>query len=404
MNFNQKYPWQRFWFPVVKKEDTSLGVTGLRPLEEIFTYWDPELRKDEVTFEAIANTNCLLLTGDPGMGKSHALEATYITTDQNLKEHGHQTLWLNLNSYEAGESKRLLQDLFENPTYKSWQENQYQLHVFLDSFDECLLSIPKLVQLLINEFQKHPLERLYIRIACRPGERLSWIVDEFAKLYGNDKVEIYQLAPLKSSDVIRAAEIEKINSQAFWSEVTLRQVTPLAIRPITLKMLLALYKKDKTLPNSQFEIYEKGCLLLADETNTGRNLASRTDKLSVQQRLVVAGRIAVITLFTNQRTISWAATDWQSTDVGSLNLYQLAGSSEIINGFELKVTEAEIKEVLSSALFTNNETTRLQWAHQTYGEFLAAWYLLVHKQLGPERIMQLITSYSFDGTFQGLVG
>ena len=50
-----------------------------------------------------------------------------------------------------------------------------------------------------------------------------------------------------------------------------------------------------------------------------------------------------------------------------------------------------IEEVLDTGLFSSRGLNRMGWAHQTYAEFLAAWYLF-HHEVPMTKINTLILS------------
>ena len=125
--FNHIYNWKRFWCP----------RTGSINLSDGGYLWDPETEwghiynPDVVPFESITRFPCLGLLGEPGIGKTHTMEAERKDIGTKLKEEGDKTIWLDLRSY--GSEDRLVRNLFHNPTFVSWLKGSHKLHVFLDS-------------------------------------------------------------------------------------------------------------------------------------------------------------------------------------------------------------------------------------------------------------------------------
>ena len=63
-----------------------------------------------------------------------------------------------------------------------------------------------------------------------------------------------------------------------------------------------------------------------------------------------------------------------------IKIYSLCGGKECIRGNEFNITEEAIKETLSiGGLFNSRGAGRMGWVHQTYAEFLAAWYVTQNK-------------------------
>ena len=57
---------------------------------------------------------------------------------------------------------------------------------------------------------------------------------------------------------------------------------------------------------------------------------------------------------------------------------------------EFQITEENVREVINdTGLFTSNGSNRLKFSHQTFAEFLAAWYL-DYRELSDEAVINLI--------------
>ncbi len=381
---SQAYNWKRFWCP--RSGKINLAVFGYlhNPDIDFGRYLNPDL----VTFDVISHIPCLALLGEPGIGKSSVINAEKEKIVSKIEENGSKLLWLDLRAYSSEE--RLIRKLFESPTFQDWTQGDYKLYVFLDSLDECLLRINTLAALLVDELSNYSdkLERLYFRIACRTAEWRSSLEQDLKELWGKDMMGVYELAPLRRVDIASAALAEGIDNNAFFEAIEQQQVVPLAIKPITLGFLLNMYRKNNSLPTQQTELYLQGCRLLCEETNQHRRDARLTGNLTADQRMVIAARIAAVTVFCNRYAV------WMNIDIGDvpaedIRIRELVGSTEFALGDKFTVTEEAVKEVLSTGLFSYRGSHRMGWAHQTYAEFLAAWYLQHHK-LTLEQMMNLI--------------
>jgi hypothetical protein len=78
---------------------------------------------------------------------------------------GMPVLRLDLRSF--GSEDRLYRALFEDNIFLQWVEGDYDLYLYLDSLDECLLRIDTVAALFADEHPEYPLSRLKLRIACR---------------------------------------------------------------------------------------------------------------------------------------------------------------------------------------------------------------------------------------------
>lgn len=364
----QKYDWKRFWYP--RGGTCILDYAGYldNPESSYAHITNPEV----VPFEAIARTPCLVLLGEPGIGKSNAIDRAF----EQVKKQGKPALKFELRGYDS--SVELCNEIFGNRVFQDWLNGAYQLNLFLDSLDEGLLSLNVLADILSRKLGNYPCERLQFRITCRTADWKGTLEEDLRRLWGKDNLGVYELAPLRQVDVKKAAEDSNLDSEVFLREIQAREAAPLAIYPITLKFLLKIYQKAGCLPSTKKELYDKGCRNLCDENNLRRYDAGFKGNLDTDERMMIAGRIAAVMVFTNRVAI-WRGSDNDASDK-DVTIRELCGT-EILNGREFQITRTAIEEVLSiTGLFSSYgiEHNRFCFSHQTYAEFLAAWYLAQH--------------------------
>jgi len=366
------YKWKRFWCPRSGRINLTDGGYLCDPDGE----WGRAHNPDLVSLEAIAEIPCLILLGEPGIGKSQELENLKALTENNSS----QVLELNLRS-----CTNLKEDLFKDETFTDWLGGNYHLYLFLDSLDEGLLSIPTLATALIDELRKpkyrNHINRLHLRLACRTFVFPEILEEGLKELWKEANFETYELAPLRRVDVSEAAKAEGFSSDDFLKEIDQKDIVPLAIKPITLRFLLNTYRRHSgQFPSNQrlHELYLEGCKVLCEEINESRRGSNRIGNLDTEQRLIVAARIAAVTIFTNRFAI-WTGIDQGDIPAEDVFLQRLYFGCEKANGREVEVTREAIKEVLDTGLFSSRGLYRMGWAHQTYAEFLAAWYLTQHE-------------------------
>ncbi len=165
----------------------------------------------------------------------------------------------------------------------------------------------------------------------------------------------------------------------------------MAARPITLRFLLNLYRKNNRFPDRLTKLYEQGCRILCDEQNDERRASTiLKGKLTANQRLVIAARIAAVMVFCNKIAV-WKNAETGETDETDVLPRELTGVEEDANGIGFTVTEEAVRETLGqTGLFTARGADRLGWSHQTFAEFLAAWYVSRHK-LDTAKMLSLVT-------------
>jgi hypothetical protein len=377
------YNWTRFW--CLRDGGYHIDGNGFLVRSEYF--------KDTFEFASIADIPCLILLGEPGIGKSYAVgDAVRLVSKSCGKD---RCFPLDLRSY--GSEDRLYDALFKSEEVRHWLDGDYRLHVFLDSFDECLLRIDNIATLLEDELKtgRYPIDRLLFRIASRTAEFPHSLEKALQEIWGaEEKVKAYELCPLQTSDVWEAATVNAVSPKDFFAEIHAKNAGTLAARPITLRLLLNLFSKSNHLPDRLTDLYEQGCRVLCDEQNEDRRTSTRLrGALSADQKLIIAARIAAVMVFCNKAAV------WKEAEVGEYEeadvlLRDLSGYNEASHNVPLDVTEERIRETLfNTGLFTARGPHRMGWAHQSFAEFLAAWYVSRHN-LETEQLLSLITQPS----------
>jgi hypothetical protein len=377
------YPWKRFWYPRETTIELRDGGYLYRPEAE----WANRFFGGSlIPLEELASIPCLILLGEPGLGKSRELSQQQTFTRDRL---GEAVLWCDFSAYQ--EQTMLARALFDNATFQEWLRGIRRLHLFLDGLDEGLLSIPTLVRFLSVEFGRYRdhLARLSLRITCRTAEWPALLEDQLGELRGKTNVRVFRLAPLRRDDVRAAASAHGLDADQFLEEVDRKAAVPLANRPITLRFLLNLYGEHGTFPSTQQALYEDGCRILCQEVSPSRRSARFTGNFTARQRLAAAARLAYLMVFTNRSEV-WDGVDLGDAPMGSLQLYECSGGTEDPDGNPLPVSETLLDEASATAQFSSRGPDRREWAHRTYAEFLAAHYLSNHQLPLPQIMMLLL--------------
>jgi hypothetical protein len=370
--FKPRYNWKRFWCE--RGGTFSLSDNGYLtdPDAEYGSMFNPDL----LSTEALRETNCAVLLGEPGIGKSHCIEEMWQNENALSKNEPRKPLRFDLRGYSSED--RLVRDIFESSAVQSWIAGTGHLHIFLDSLDEGLLRIGTLATILSDQLVKLPVERLKLRIACRTADWPTTLETQLIETWGEEEVQAYELTPLRKMDVKESLKARDIaNPDKFFQEVDLLHAVPLAIKPVTLNFLLNIYFRSGSFPPNQIDLYLQGCRILCEEPSESRRDARLVGLLPADQRLAVAMRIAAITILANRYAI-WTGLDVGNVPEVDVAIRQLVGGVETSSGGTVPVTEQTIREALGTGLFSSRGPDRMGWAHQTYAEFLAARYMVEH--------------------------
>jgi hypothetical protein len=376
------YAWQRFWVPRDGVIDLSDGGFLLDPEREFARYSAQRL----ATLTELQHFRALALLGEPGIGKSSTLEAEYKALAQDESNHERVFIHVDLRSFSS--DILLYNRVFGSPEFVAWQTGNSHLGLYLDSLDEALLRIESVAALLADELPRYPTSRMSIRIACRtamwPHEPLE---TAFRKIWGDDAVGAFELAPLRRRDVAEAATAHNINPEQFLQEVQTANAVPFALKPLTLNLLFRIFEKDGHLPNELISLYSQGCLSLCEEQNPSRRGARRLGELTVPQRYRLASRLAAVTMLGNRFAV------WTDPEAGApeedVRLTALTTGSETGDFQRFDVTDDAVREVLDTGLFSSRGAARMGWAHQSYAEFLAADYL-VTKGTSAQNVLKIL--------------
>ncbi len=364
---SSNYDWQRFWCPREGNVNFDYGY-----LQDPEAKWGMILNPDVKRIEEFASYPCLILLGEPGLGKSFEVERH----GELISAFGRQdvqSLAIDLSSYDSVE--RFERKIFQGDEIRAWQTSGDRiLYLTLESFDECLIRAETLTSFLLDELRSLPLERLFLRIVCRTGYWPIVLERGLLGLYKKDSVKIVELMPLRRQDVEKAATDEELDVKRFMDGIFLTGITAFAARPITLLILINRFKSTGELPRNQVEMYRQGSLRLCDENNKLRRGKKTAGQLPSQQKMIIAGRIAAAIMFSNHSAL-WILPDDGNAPDGAMPIEKIFGFDEL-DGQPILVDERSVLETLATGLFSSRGQNQMGWSHQTYGEFLAADYLI----------------------------
>ncbi len=286
-------------------------------------------------------------------------------------------VFLNLGGF--ADERTLREELENDHRVALWRAGTVgELHLWLDSFDEGLLHISKLGNAVLRLVNSWPKERLRLRIASRIASWPDWLTADLKKTFEGDSsdVEVLHLLPLSQEQVEEAARATSgVDALDFMVAVEATETIPLAIRPVTLLLLLNLYRSGQLRGDSALrgaEVYERGCRYLCDQWDDRRDRPSGFDPA---RRLLVAAHVAYIGVLTGQRLIAFAdpTTTLAETEI---ELDELSDRTTCSASRAPVMLSAEVLEDVLRHTGLFFATPRgAQWAHQSYAEFLAAWYL-----------------------------
>ena len=356
---------------------------------------DPERRKARTSelssvYSVDALTNrCVAFLGEPSSGKSRTIGAEGIdraSIEEFARSKGDFVQWIDLRDFDS--SAGLSSTLRTDTTIQNWRHSQgAKLHLFLDSLDECRISIPIISNVLPCELRSLGVEQLFLRIICRTAEWPTFLEMELQKLY-QEELLVLQLAPLRECDIEEAARVLGLDPDKFLGKVRELSAISFARKPPTLLSLLQLFSRGESFPATQWELFESQCRILCEEYNQSRIAAHKASSLSAEQLLEVVSRIAAVSVLTDRPTLCMEP-NLERQESSALRKSELSGGEEIVGNKAFAVGESEITQAFETGLFVAAGRGLLRWETRNLAEFLAGRYLICREPPG-NKILSVI--------------
>jgi len=382
MNSRRKHiPWKRFWCPLgaqINSEPT--GAFLANPESEFGRDWSA----NTFTLEELLDRRCLVLCGEPGMGKTSVI-TQFIAHMPSLAVQDQRDLlpieFRNIPDFHVFEGKT-----FESNQWKRWQESSLELTLLIDGVDEGLFVIRSFIEYLTDRLLAvAPLDRLRLILVCRtlewpqsPGEALLALWQSSQEMGEKSPTGLFELCPLRRADVEVAAETSRINPAAFLEVVCEKHLQSLAARPVTLFMLLDEFAAEGTISKSHHELYESACRSLCKEPDKDRWERLRLtvgirDQYSPARLYEIGSRTAAMLMLGGKSSVFRGdASDATESD---LPLETIAQGTEKDEAGAFLVTESLVTATLATNLFDSKGSGRFGFQHQTLAECMAGAYL-----------------------------
>lgn len=359
------FNWKRRWVTLVPDHEISLG-----------THRDASENDSElVSLRDVADTPCLVLLSEPGMGKSWELAALA----EFLGSEGKQVdLVIGRDPNLPG----ILDALLLSDNCRSWAVEDRQWHILIDGVDEISGGLePKR---LLDNF----LDRLFgcgtkvgllkIAFTCRTSAWTDQLDQMIEDRWPPDAFKRLTLQPLSDNDIRTAVEKVELGAEskatliAHLSDEKMRAV---AGRPFLLALLFDRHRTSVTLPTRQTDLIEFAIKAALRETGG-----------SIDDQLAMVGRLAAASTFSDLRRLTTALG---SADSDTLSVSRISGGVEPTRDGSVTATPALFSLCMQSALFVEVAPKIFEWSHRIFSDFLAARYLADHR-LSSDEILSLL--------------
>ena len=320
---------------------------------------------------------CVLL-GDPGAGKTTALQCEYTALGAE------RSLLVAARDFLA----------FDPAAHPEWCGKT----LFIDGLDEVRAGVSDArTPFDAVRARLDALGRPRFRLSCRSADWLGANDrDRLQSVAPDGRVAVLTLDPLTSDDVLRILDERKLRDPAaFITSAADRGLDALLANPQSLGMLADVVGSGGEWPESRRETFERACRSLAEETNDEHRIASDAHPVSQDELIDAAGRLCAGLLLADRdgyalRRPASSARYPLPDDC----LEDPAGSPESdAVAKNVEPDAAVFRRALATRLFTSPHEGCFSPVHRHVGEFLAARYVArrIEDGLPVRRVLALTT-------------
>lgn len=373
----KQYNWNRRWVLQGTRDNQETNISVLAQRWLSFGV-DAKSSNNGFVLDELSNVPVIILLGEPGIGKSSEIRRYFNQLDKSDPN----TIWKfkqfppnNFNTF------------FQQPDFDLWKNGENDAVVFIDSFDEAHIQPIQLGRSLVEalESSRH-IHKLRLRIACRTADWSEDTTMRLRYLFGEDNVLSVELDSLGQQEIVEAVISHGIDVDKFLEQVEEKALAPLTLKPITLSDLIREFQsRDGVLPDTRTDLYLSMCRRLIEEHNPYHDQTDRRNNFTTETLFIEAARIATIML-TTRRLAVWLPSSTRDITENSIPVDDLHLGSI--------AEEKVVRAVLHTGLFSSRGANQLGWAHLSYAEFLAAYFMSNHMSV--EQIKSLIIHPSGD--------
>lgn len=374
---NKKLPIPRYWLPFqsASRLEASHAIRlhdGILPDPE--DDFEKTLNPTLTTLESIEAKRCFALLGQPGLGKSIAVEQW--VDSFSAKAHSNDAVIL-LRSRELGSPEEIRRLSIDCQRWRTARDRKGEVTLILDGLDEALQRLPVITHTLRKYLEEEPLDQTRIVLVSRIADwQESRTEDLFALWPETERGGVFELCPLRWKDVRLAAKTSGISPDALSTALLDLRVAWMAGRPKLLLMLIEEFKSNRRLPYSRYELYSRAAARMAKEHDAERNeILERSARPVVphEEIYAVVSRIAALMLLSGKSHICTSETT--DTTSSGLHLEEIIGGVEPFGEKTCEVDRTHLLAAINSSHFVSAGSGRLTFDHQSMADFMAAEYL-----------------------------
>lgn len=320
----------------------------------------------------VAAAGAMVVLGEPGAGKTSVLRqltASLPRLADTWDQRSDACLWVTGGDLtELSYEEELGRHLDSLPPAGSAAGESGSLWVVLDQADESSLR-QRLPAHLKRSLRGRDCSRVRFLMACRTADYPPTLTPVLSSAFGASWC--VDLVPLSREEAVALADSAQVPGEALVSAAEEAGAAVLAGVPMTLELLVHIYRNQGQLNGTPQSLFARGVEYLAEDPDQYRDQGAVIT--TRPQRLMVAGRIAAWMLLSGRRSV-WRG---RAFDAGDYDLEGglLADGREWTTGGAFDVTRRVVEETLGTALFTVPDQNRIEFRHSSVAAYLAARYL-----------------------------
>ncbi|MDW9610749.1 glycosyltransferase [Sinorhizobium meliloti] len=356
----------REWVPITSNHEVDTSASRE----------DAENESDPVTLLDIADTPCLVLLSEPGMGKSWELAALA----RSLRDQGRQ---VDLISVRGQSFPDTLDTLLFSDHARGWIDEDREWHILIDGIDELGGGLdPKRV---LEDF----LDRLFalnkklgslkVAFTSRTAawtDLLDQMVEDRWPPHAFKRLSLLPLTDIQIQAAVEHSDLSAENRSILKAHLSDKKMRAVAGRPMLLAILLEQYRTGTSSPSRQIDLINSAIVASLESIESS----------SIQIKVAMVARLAAACTFSDTRRLT---TTVSSSEIDALSISRIAGGLEPTADGPIIATPNLFFLCLQSPLFVEVAPKVFEWSHRIFSDFLAARYL-ADRQLSVEEILSLL--------------
>lgn len=322
------------------------------PIERHWTLLSSKGEVTTVTNDGLKDFRACGLLGSAGLGKSFEMASMASAAQTERRPIVFRRL------AELGLSQERLESQLNRIADRATEDSL----ILLDALDEVMvplrtaaLTIERWVLESLNE------KRPQVRISCRSAVWPHELSAAFREVYGDDSCAVAQLQPLSEEQIEIVANNNGLNGKEFLAQIEAVHANSLSQQPLTLEMLMKVFRGRGSLPQNREQLFREGTDILADERIERRRIGTNA-QTPTPIIMEASERVACATLLSGRNTIDLDDTPADLT-LGRRELEGLPGEPRL--SFDV------LQDIGRCGLCESDDPLRFRFAHRQFAEYLA---------------------------------